>query len=38
MKKALIIYLIDKRKKMARKDNESLHAIKELEKQPTSTF
>jgi hypothetical protein len=38
MNKALIVYLIDRKKKMARQDNESKHAIKELKKQPTVTF
>lgn len=38
MNKALIIYLVDKKKKAARKDVESVRAVKELEKQPTSTF
>jgi hypothetical protein len=38
MNKALIVYLIDQKKKMARKDIESKHAIKELKKQPASTF
>lgn len=35
---ALIVYLIDQKKKMARKDVESKHAIKELKKQPAATF
>jgi len=38
MNKALITYLVDKKKKTTRKDIESVRAIKELEKQPTSTF
>lgn len=38
MNKALIIYLVNTKKQMARKDVESKRAIKELEKQPTSTF
>jgi len=35
---ALIVYLIDQKKKMARKDVESKHAIKELKKQPAAMF
>ena len=35
---ALIVYLIDQKKKMARKDVESKHAMKELKKQPSATF
>jgi hypothetical protein len=38
MNKALIVYLVDKRKKQARKDVESKHAIKELKKQSAATF
>jgi len=38
MNKALIVYLVDRKKKMARQDIESKHAIKELKKQPASTF
>lgn len=38
MNKALIVYLVGQKKKMARKDVESKHAIKELEKQTTATF
>jgi Na+/phosphate symporter len=38
MNNALITYLIDKKKKAARKDVESKHAIKQLEKQTTATF
>jgi hypothetical protein len=38
MNKALIVYLIDKRKKQTRKDVESKHAVKQLEKQATATF
>jgi len=38
MNKALIVYLVDQRKKTARKDIESKHALKELKKQPTVTF
>ena len=38
MNKALIVYLVDKKKKVARKDVESKHAIKQLEKQTTATF
>jgi hypothetical protein len=38
MNKALIVYLVDKRRKLARKDVESKHAIKELKKQSAATF
>ena len=38
MNKALIVYLVDKKKKVARKDVEFKHAIKQLEKQTTATF
>jgi hypothetical protein len=38
MNKALIVYLADRKKKVARKDVESKHAIKQLEKQTTATF
>ena len=38
MNKALIVYLVDKKKKVARKDVESKNAIKQLEKQTTATF
>jgi len=38
MNKALIVYLVDKKKKMARTDVESKHAIKELKKQSAATF
>ena len=38
MNNALIVYLIEQKKKKARKDVESKHAIKELEKQTTATF
>jgi hypothetical protein len=38
MNKALIVYLVDRKKKVVRKDVESKHAIKELEKQTTATF
>jgi len=38
MNKALIVYLVNKKKKVARKDIESKHAIKELKKQATATF
>ena len=38
MNKALIVYLVGQKKKMARKEVESKHAIKELEKQTTATF
>jgi len=38
MNKALIIYLIDKKKKTTRTNVESVRAIKELEKQKSATF
>ena len=38
MNKALIVYLVDRKKKVARKDVESKHAVKQLEKQATATF
>ena len=38
MNKALIVYLIDKRKKQARLDVESKHAVAELKKQSAATF
>lgn len=38
MNKALIVYLVDRKKKVARKDIESKHAMKQLEKQTTATF
>jgi hypothetical protein len=38
MNKALIVYLVDRKKKVARKDVESKHAAKQLEKQATATF
>jgi hypothetical protein len=38
MNKALIVYLVGQKKKVARKDVESKHAIKQLEKQTTATF
>ena len=38
MNKALIVYLVGQKKKVARKDVESKRAIKELEKQTTATF
>ena len=38
MNKALIVYLVDKRKKQARTDVESQHAVTELKKQSAATF
>ena len=38
MNNALITYLIDKKKKAARKDVESKHAVSELKKQSAATF
>jgi hypothetical protein len=38
MNKALIVYLQGQKKQAARKDVESKHAAKQLEKQATATF
>jgi hypothetical protein len=38
MNKALVVYLVNKKKKMTRSDVESKHAIKELQKQSVATF
>ena len=38
MKPALIVYLVNTKKKLARKEIESQHAIKELKKQYAATF
>lgn len=38
MKQALIVYLVSQKKKKARRDNESQHAIKELKKQAAVTL
>jgi hypothetical protein len=38
MKPALIVYLVNNKKKLARKDIESKHALSELKKQTTVTF
>ena len=38
MNKALIVYLVGQKKKEARKDVESKHAVKQLKKQATATF
>jgi hypothetical protein len=38
MNKALIVYLVNRRKKLARKDVESKHAVTELRKQSAATF
>jgi len=38
MKPALIVYLVSTKKKLARKEIESKHAIKELKKQYAATF
>jgi len=38
MKQALIVYLISQKKKKARRDNESQHAVKELKKQAAVTL
>lgn len=38
MKQALIVYLVSQKKKRARQENESKHAIKELKKQAAVTL
>jgi hypothetical protein len=38
MKQALIVYLIDKKKKITRKETESKRAIKELEKHKAAIY
>jgi len=38
MKPALIVYLVNTKKKLARKEIESKHAITELKKQYAATF
>ena len=38
MKKALIVYLVNQKKKQARKEIESKHAVAELKKQYAATF
>jgi hypothetical protein len=38
MKQALIVYLVSQKKKKARRDIESQHAIKELKKQAAVTL
>jgi len=38
MNQALIVYLVGQKKKAVRKDVESKHAAKQLEKQATATF
>jgi hypothetical protein len=38
MNKALIVYLVNQKKKQARKDAESKHAVTELKKQSAATF
>ena len=38
MTKAFLVYLIDQKKKLTRKQIESNHALKHLEKQPTASF
>jgi hypothetical protein len=38
MNQALIVYLVGQKKKAVRKDVESKHATKQLEKQATATF
>jgi hypothetical protein len=35
---ALIVYLVNQKKKQARKDVESQHAVTELKKQSAATF
>jgi hypothetical protein len=38
MTQALIVYLAQQKKKLARKEVEAQHARKQLEKQPTACF
>jgi hypothetical protein len=38
MNKALIVYLVNNKKKVARQDIESQRALKELKKQTTAAF
>jgi hypothetical protein len=38
MNKALIIYLVERKKKEARKDVESKRALKELKKETSASF
>jgi hypothetical protein len=38
MNKALIIYLVNKKKKVTRQDVESKRALKELKKETTASF
>jgi hypothetical protein len=38
MKKALIVYLVNQQKKVARKDVESKRALKELKKETAASF
>jgi len=38
MNKALIVYLVNQKKKIARKEIESKHAVNELKKQYAATF
>jgi len=38
MSKALIVYLVNQKKKQARLDVESKHAVTELKKQSAATF
>jgi hypothetical protein len=38
MNKALIVYLVNQKKKQTRKDVESQHAVTELKKQSAATF
>jgi hypothetical protein len=38
MNKALIVYLVNQKKKTARKEIESKHAVEELKKQYAATF
>jgi hypothetical protein len=38
MNQALIVYLVDKKKKITRKEVESKHAVEELKKQYAATF
>jgi hypothetical protein len=38
MNKALIVYLVNQKKKTARKETEAKHAVNELKKQYAATF
>ena len=38
MTQVFLVYLVDQKKKLARKQVEAVHALKHLEKQPTASF